>query len=58
MLLHILSKSHINSIVVFRYITVDVIQASIADLNVDLTVEEQLQELDKYQEVVYLPVKL
>ena len=46
-LLDILAESDINCIVVFRYIPVDVVQASIADLDVDVATEYELQEPDE-----------
>ena len=43
----ILSESNINGIVVFRYVAIDVIKASVADLDVDLAIEYQLEEAHK-----------
>ena len=40
----ILPKSDINCIMVFRYISVDVIPASVADLHIDVAQEEGFRE--------------
>ena len=46
-LLRILAEPHVDGIMVLRHIPVDVVQTAIADLNVDLAVEERGDELDE-----------
>ena len=41
-LLDILAETHINGVVVFGYIPIDVVESSVADLHVDVATEEQL----------------
>ncbi|MDA8583178.1 hypothetical protein N9L68_03070 [bacterium] len=46
-MLVVLAKIDIDGIMVFGYIAVDIVQAAVADLNVDLALEECSQELDE-----------
>ncbi len=45
--LHILAQSYVNGVVVLGYIPVDVIQPTVADLDVDFASKEQLEEFDE-----------
>jgi len=45
--LDILAKSDINGIVVFGYVTVDVVEPAVADLHVDVASEYQFKETYK-----------
>ena len=44
-LLHILPQANIDGIVVLGYVAVDVVQAAVADLHVDLAAEQHTQEV-------------
>ncbi len=46
-LLHILTKSYIDSIMVLGYIAIDVVQATVANLDIDLAHEQHTQKPDK-----------
>ncbi len=41
----ILAEPHIDCIMIFRYISVDVVEPSVADLDVYVATEYELQEL-------------
>ena len=42
--LHILAKTNINGIMIFGYITVDVVEPAVADLDIDIASEYQFKE--------------
>jgi hypothetical protein len=48
-LLHILAKSDINGIMIFGYITVDVVEPAVADLDIDIASEYQFKETYKWR---------
>ena len=53
--LGILAETYVNSIVVFRYIAIDVVEASIANLHIDVAAEYELQEADKSRDTLFCP---
>jgi hypothetical protein len=46
-LLHVLAEPYIHRIMVLRHIPIDIVEPSIADLNIDLAMEKQVQEPHK-----------
>ena len=53
--LGILTETYVNSIVVFRYIAIDVVKASVANLHVDVATKYQLQEADEGRDTLLRP---